>query len=109
MPNLIDFLEILGQDARLRYANKAAVEQELARAGIEPALRAALLGDDPRLLEKLLGARTNVCCVVHAPEDDEEEPEDDDQDDPDGDDEGGKEDGESTSGRAALRRVATAA
>lgn len=107
MPNLIDFLETLGRDARLRYATSSELELALARADIEPALRAALLGEDRRILESLLGAQANVCCVIHAPDEDEETPEDDDPGD--GEDDGDeKEDDESRSHRSALRRVATA-
>lgn len=76
MSNIIDFLERLGQDAGLRQATDTAVEHAMSRAGIEPALQAAILNKDQYLLESLLGADTNVCCLVHIPgdgfEDDDE-------------------------------------
>jgi hypothetical protein len=87
--NVIDFLQRLGQDADLRHAPRTELELALAEAGIDPALRDALLGADQRKLENLLGADTNVCCMV-APakkeEDEEDEDEDDLEDDEDEDD-----------------------
>jgi hypothetical protein len=85
--NVIDFLQRLGQDADLRHAPRTALEQALAEAGIDPALREALLGADQRKLESLLGADTNVCAMI-APgkKEDEEEDEDDFEEDEDEDD-----------------------
>ena len=82
MSNVIDFLERMGQDAQLRYATIAEVEQALAGAQIDPALRAAILGADQLQLEALLGAATNVCCMVH-PTEEEDDEEDDDEDEDD--------------------------
>lgn len=106
MTNVIDFLESLGQDATLRHATSEAVEEALAIAQIDPALRAAILDKDQHRLQELLGVQTNVCCLVHAPEDDEEEAEedDDDFDDDEGDKEG---DDDLKSQRSMLRRVVT--
>jgi hypothetical protein len=75
--NVIDFLQRLGQDADLRHAPRTALELALAEAGIDPALREALLG----------GANTNVCVMSPGKkEEDEEEEEDDFEDDEDEDD-----------------------
>jgi hypothetical protein len=105
MTNVIDFLERLGQDARLRYASAEELDRVLIGAQIDPALRAALLGEDQRQLEALLGAATNVCCMVHAPEDDEEETEDDEgEEEDDGDDQG---DEDLKSRQSASRRAAS--
>jgi hypothetical protein len=86
--NVIDFLHTLGQDADLRHASRQQLELALEAAGIDPALRAALLGTDQRKLENLLGANANVCAMI-APgkkEDDEEEDDfEDDEDDEDDD------------------------
>lgn len=101
MTNVIDFLENLGQDARLRYATSEELEQALSGMQIDPAVRAALLGEDQRQLEALLGAATNVCCMVHAPDDDDDEDEEDDEDDGDDD----KKDEELTSRQTAFRRA----
>lgn len=103
MTSVIDFLERLGQDARLRHASAEELDRVLVSAQIDPAVRAALLGEDQRQLEALLGAATNVCCMVHAPEDDEEEPEDDDGDEDDGED---QKDEELKSRHCVLRRAA---
>jgi len=79
--NLIDFLERCGQDAELRHASAEVMEEALRGIGIEPTLRTAILNKDQRALEALLGADTNVCCMVHREdEEEEEEPEDEDDD-----------------------------
>lgn len=81
MSNVIDFLESMGQNAQLRYATSDEVEQALARAQITTELQAAILGNDSRALEALLDIQANVCCALHAPEDEPEEDEDDGKDD----------------------------
>jgi hypothetical protein len=73
--NVIDFLERLGQDAQLRDATGEEIEVALLNAGIEPDLRAAILEGDQRALEALLGADSNVCCVVYKEDEEEEEEE----------------------------------
>ena len=80
MSNVIDFLERFGQDADLRYATSEMMEEALRGAGIDPALRAAILGKDQRALEALLGAVPNVCCTTHKEDEEEEETEEDDED-----------------------------
>ncbi|HEY4367072.1 MAG TPA: hypothetical protein VGN07_07520 [Steroidobacteraceae bacterium] len=104
MANVIDFLQRLGQDAQLRHAAGTQLEEALEQAEIDPAVRAAILADDRSQLEALLGATTNVCCLVRPSEeeDDDEGDEDDDFDDDDGDDE----DDELTLQRAAAGCVA---
>jgi hypothetical protein len=93
--NVIDFLQRLGtQGAELRLAPRMELEQALADGGIDPALREALLAADQQQLESLLGADTNVYCMM-APqkkdedeeEVDEDEEEDDDEDEDEDDDE----------------------
>jgi hypothetical protein len=85
--NVIDFLERFGANADLRYTSDAAVEAALKLAGIDEAVRAAIVAKDQRALEALLGADTNVCCVVNKPDDEEEEEDEDEEDDEDEDDE----------------------
>jgi hypothetical protein len=80
--NVIDFLERLGQDADLRHAADEAVAEALRNAGIEPAVQAAVLANDQRALEALLGADTNVCCMIYK-EDEEEETEEEEEDEDD--------------------------
>ncbi|MFL6604787.1 MAG: hypothetical protein ACJ8R9_26105 [Steroidobacteraceae bacterium] len=72
MSNVIDFLERLGQDSQLRYATGIELEQALTRAGIEPALRTAMLGSDGGRLESLMGATPNICCMINVPEQEDE-------------------------------------
>jgi hypothetical protein len=81
--NVIDFLERFGQDSDLRHATDEAVAEALRNAGLEPALQAAVLDKDQRALEALLGADTNVCCMVYKEDEEEEEKpeEEDDEDD----------------------------
>ena len=109
MSNVIDFLEKWGQDSQLRHAMSAELEQALLGAGIEPAVRAAILGADRCTLESLLGARSRVVCAIMAPEEeeveeeDEEEDEDGDEKEEEGDD---KKKAELKSRNSAGRRVA---
>jgi hypothetical protein len=72
MSNVIDFLEKLGQHSQLRHATSAELEQELLRAGIEPAERAAIVGADRCALESLLGVGSQIVCAVYAPEEEED-------------------------------------
>lgn len=104
MSNVIDFLERMGQDAKLRYAVGEEFEAALAAADIDPAVRAALVDADQSRLEALLGASANVCCMVQRPDegDDEELEEDDDDLDDDEDDD----DEETKSQRSVTRRAA---
>lgn len=103
MSNVIDFLERFGQDAGLRYAADADIEAALRQAGIDPAVRAAIVNADQRALEQLLGADTNVCCVVNAPDQEDEEEE---EDEPEEEEEGAEEEGHARSLRRTVERAA---
>lgn len=103
MSNVIDFLERMGQDAKLRYAVGEAFETALAAADIDPAVRAALVDEDQSRLEALLGAPTNVCCMVQKPDDGDDLVEDDEELDDDEDDE----EEETKSQRLVARRAAS--
>lgn len=92
MSNVIDFLERFGRDAELRHASDEAVAEALKEAGIDPAVRGAIVSKDQGELERLLGSDTNVCCLIHSPDDDEEKEEDDELDEDDEDDEDEDED-----------------
>ena len=85
MSNLIDFMERLGQDAQLHRAMIEDLEKALRDAGLEPALKDAILGNDRPALESLAGAQGNVCCMIYK-EDEEEEPEEE-EDEEEGDEE----------------------
>jgi flagellar biosynthesis/type III secretory pathway M-ring protein FliF/YscJ len=77
--DVIEFLERFGQDADMRHAADDAIAEALSNAGIESRLQSAILSKDQRALEALLGADTNVCCMVHTPDDDEEEEDEDEE------------------------------
>lgn len=87
MSNVIDFLERFGYDADLRYAPQDELEAALKVAGIDPAVRAAIVNNDQLALERLLGADTNVCCIVNKPDDEEEEEEEEENEEEEEDDE----------------------
>lgn len=73
MSNVIDFLERLGQDADLRTATNDQIDEALRNAGIDPALRSAIVNCDQLRLEALLGADSNVCCMIYKEDEEEEE------------------------------------
>lgn len=73
MSNVVDLLERMGQSSQLKSLTSEQLAQELAQAGVEPAVQAAIVQQRPRQLEELTGASRNVCCMVHAPQDDEPE------------------------------------
>jgi hypothetical protein len=72
---IIEFLEKWGQDADLRHASNAELNVALMHADIDDSARAVVLQKDQRLLEELLDAGANVCCMIATPmeEDDDEE------------------------------------
>ncbi|THD10021.1 hypothetical protein [Rhodanobacter lindaniclasticus] len=63
MSNIIDLLEKIGQDARLRHASSDDMDQVLTRAEIDPEVQAAILAKDQSRLEDLLAA-SNVCLAL---------------------------------------------
>jgi hypothetical protein len=63
MSNVVDFLEMIGQDARLRHASQDEMKLALVDVQMDADLRAAILAKDQLQLETLLGA-SNTCCVV---------------------------------------------
>jgi hypothetical protein len=75
MSTLIGFLEKLGQDAALRAASGSDLESVLRGAGIEDEARTAILMEDWRKLESLLGAQQHICCAIHRPDDDDDDEE----------------------------------
>ncbi len=81
MSNVIDFLEQMGRDAQWRHITGEAMQAALIQAGIEPPVQAAILGEDRGLLESLVGASPNICCLVNHPQEEEEEQEEEDEDD----------------------------
>ncbi|WP_257386258.1 hypothetical protein [Tahibacter caeni] len=73
MSKVIEFLNSMGGDARLRYADAAQLAAVLERTQIDPAVRDAILGSDQAALAALLGARTNVVCGFAPAQDDDEQ------------------------------------
>ena len=91
MSNIIEFLERMGRDAHLRYVTGLELEAALTRAGIEPNLQAAILDGDHHLLDSLVGATRNICCLVNVPDEEEETEEDEEEGDEEEEEEGGEE------------------
>lgn len=75
MSNVVSFLESLGQDSDLRHVDSAELEKALIAAGINSAIRAAILDNDQPRLEALLACSSNVCCGIFPGKEDEEEEE----------------------------------
>jgi hypothetical protein len=75
MSNVIDFLERLGQDARLRQGLQDEVALAIAHAQIDPELRVAILAKDQQRIEALLGQGPLCCMLVPGKEGEEEEEE----------------------------------
>jgi hypothetical protein len=64
MSNVIDLLERLGQDSDLRHADGNQLAQLMSSANVSPELRAAIAEGDQSKIEKLLGAKANVCAII---------------------------------------------
>lgn len=73
MADVIDFLERMGQDAALRHAPAAVLEQAMRDAQMSPRARAALASGSRTEIQAVLGAQSSVCCMVFAPEQESEE------------------------------------
>jgi hypothetical protein len=87
MSAVIEFFAKVGQNADLRASSVVDVESALREALIEGEEKTAILMEDWRKLESLLGAQQHICCAVHRPDDDEDEDEDEDDADQDDQDE----------------------
>lgn len=74
MANLLEFLEQMGSNARLRTAAGEDMARVLTEAGMADDVRHAILTADQTGLESLLGASANVFCSLHTPGEDEETP-----------------------------------
>jgi hypothetical protein len=71
--DIIDLLERLGQDARLRRAPQAEIERHLQNADVSADVRAAFMARDQRRIEALLGVDSNICCLIYMPKEAPEE------------------------------------
>jgi hypothetical protein len=74
MTKLIEFLERMGSDARLRGQDGEGFARAMDMAGIDASARHVILTEDQSGLEALVGASANVFCALHAPDDDETPP-----------------------------------
>lgn len=71
MSKVIDFLERMGQDARLRAAPLEEMELALEQAQIGPEARAVILAGDQQRLDALLEG-LNVCLALCPAEEEED-------------------------------------
>ena len=79
MSNVIDFLERMGRDGKLRHASTKDMEGALEVAQIDPQLAAAILAKDSALIESLLGDSKIYCALMPGKQDKEEEGEGEDE------------------------------
>jgi hypothetical protein len=75
MSNIVVLLEHIGRSSQLHALSGEQLKRELSSAGVDPVVQAAILQQHVRRLEELTGASKNVCCLIHAPQDDEPEDE----------------------------------
>lgn len=78
MSNVIDFIERMGQDARLRYGSRAELEIALENEDLEPSLQVAILTGDQAKLDRVLGQGV-LCCLLFPVKEGEEGGEGDDE------------------------------
>jgi hypothetical protein len=67
MADIIDLLERMGQDSRLRHASRAMLERAMSETQMSPRVRSALVSGDRTEIEVVLGVDNNVCCMVFVP------------------------------------------
>ena len=61
----------MGQDAQLRHATSNEVNVAMNAMRIDKDVQTAITNKDQQALESLLGASTNVCCMIQAESSDE--------------------------------------
>ena len=71
MSNVIDFLERMGQDARLRYGSCVDLATALESEEFEPAQREAILAADHARLALVLGQGAHCCLMFPVKEGEE--------------------------------------
>jgi hypothetical protein len=76
---IIEFLERMGRDASLRGASATEIQDALIQAGLPPDLWTVISNPQPGALESLVGARSNVCCLVFNPDKEDEEEEEEEE------------------------------
>lgn len=85
MFDVIDFLESMGQDARLRYASSEEVVATVTGLPIDSKLRDAILAKDAQGLGVMLGKEA-FCCYINVPAEEYEDDKDEDDEDDQGED-----------------------
>jgi hypothetical protein len=65
MSNVIDFLERMGQDADLRYADDKTLAAALEAINVDASIASAIRTKDGATLEVTLGVQSNVCCGLY--------------------------------------------
>lgn len=73
MSNVINFLEKMGQDARLCHASQSEVGLVLAETPVTEEIRTAILARDHSGLNALLGQNVFFCMQFPVKEDDDED------------------------------------
>jgi hypothetical protein len=71
MSQHIDILAFIGSNSDARNARGFELDTLLKSAGFEEGLGATLLNGDRQWLEDTLGVNPTLCCLVHAPEEEE--------------------------------------
>jgi hypothetical protein len=79
---IIEFLERMGRDALLRGASAAEIQDALTQAGLPSDLWTVISSLEPSALESLVGARSNVCCMIYSPDKEDEEEEEETEEPP---------------------------
>ncbi|KAA0070650.1 hypothetical protein [Rhodanobacter sp. T12-5] len=74
MSNVINFLERIGQDARLRDTSDSELELALLGEQVNSELREAIFSEDQSQLQVLLG-QASFCCAMFPVKEGEEESE----------------------------------
>ena len=87
MSNVIDFLERMGKDAKLRRASTDEVALALAEAEVETPLCPAIVAKDTSALQALLKQGVFFATQMPSREDEESEPVDEEEENPPQDDE----------------------
>lgn len=70
MSNVIQLLEKIGQDSKLRYANKDSLSELTKELDCDQ--RAAILTNDQQSLKEQLGVEGKLVCLVLLSEDDKQ-------------------------------------
>ena len=74
MLDVLEFLEVVGQDSRLRHASQGEMESALIGSRIDPEVRMAILAKSGSVLQALLG-QAPLCCLINPANPDEKQEE----------------------------------